>query len=88
MGLQKHSRIVDPIYNLIMLMVALPVLDTPRPAGNQPSRNVSFVTTTGCFNGGVSVQTVRYRKRRGGEFYRNFGCGLRFFVSADCPAAD
>lgn len=47
--LQKHSRIVDPIMNLIMLMVALPVLIRRDPREIKSAILISFVTTTGCF---------------------------------------
>jgi lipopolysaccharide export system permease protein len=47
--LQKHSRIVDPIMNLIMLMVALPVLICRDPKDMKSAILISFVTTLGCF---------------------------------------
>jgi len=47
--LQKHSRIVDPIMNLIMLMVALPVLICRDPRNMKSAILTSFVTTLGCF---------------------------------------
>lgn len=47
--LQKHARIVDPIMNLIMLMVALPVLICRDPKDMKSAILISFVTTLGCF---------------------------------------
>jgi lipopolysaccharide export system permease protein len=47
--LQKHSRIVDPIMNLIVLMAALPVLIRRDPREIKSAILVSFVTTLGCF---------------------------------------
>lgn len=47
--LQKHSRIVDPIMNLIMLMVALPVLICRDPKEIKSAIFVSFLTTLSCF---------------------------------------
>jgi lipopolysaccharide export LptBFGC system permease protein LptF len=43
--LQKHSRIVDPIMNLIVLMAALPVLIRRDPREIKSAILVSFVTT-------------------------------------------
>ena len=49
LALQKHSRITDPIVNLIMLMVALPVLVCRDPKAMKTAILTSFLTTTSCF---------------------------------------
>lgn len=49
LALQKHNRITDPIVNLIMLMVALPVLVCRDPKAMKTAVLVSFLTTTSCF---------------------------------------
>jgi lipopolysaccharide export system permease protein len=48
-ALQKHSRITAPIINLIMLMVALPVLVCRDPRDMKTAILVSFLTTGACF---------------------------------------
>jgi lipopolysaccharide export LptBFGC system permease protein LptF len=49
LALQKHSRITDPIMNLIMLMVALPVLVCRDPKAMKTAIMTSFAFTTACF---------------------------------------
>ncbi len=49
LSLQKNSRITDPIINLIMLMVALPVLVCRDPKAMKTAILISFVTTASCF---------------------------------------
>ncbi|MDH4203797.1 MAG: LptF/LptG family permease [Phycisphaerae bacterium] len=49
LALQKHNRITDPIVNLIMLMVALPVLVCRDPKAMKTAVLISFLTTTSCF---------------------------------------
>ena len=49
LALQKHSRITDPIINLIMLMVALPVLVCRDPKAMKTAVLISFLTTLSCF---------------------------------------
>ncbi|MEN8126473.1 MAG: LptF/LptG family permease [Planctomycetota bacterium] len=49
LALQKHSRITDPIINLIMLMVALPVLVCRDPKAMKTAILISFLTTLSCF---------------------------------------
>ena len=49
LALQKYSRITDPIINLIVLMVALPVLVCRDPKAMKTAILTSFLTTTGCF---------------------------------------
>jgi lipopolysaccharide export LptBFGC system permease protein LptF len=49
LALQKHSRITNPIINLIMLMVALPVLICRDPRAMKTAILVSFITTSTCF---------------------------------------
>lgn len=49
LALQKHSRFTDPIINLIMLMVALPVLVCRDPKAMKTAILTSFVLTTSCF---------------------------------------
>lgn len=49
LALQKHNHITNPIINLIMLMVALPVLVCRDPKGMKTAIAISFVTTTSCF---------------------------------------
>jgi lipopolysaccharide export system permease protein len=47
--LQRHSRITDPILNLVMLLVALPVLVCRDPRDMKTAILISFVASTGCF---------------------------------------
>jgi lipopolysaccharide export system permease protein len=47
--LQKHIRITDPLINLIMLMVALPVLVCRDPRNMKSAIMTSFVVTSACF---------------------------------------
>jgi len=47
--LQKHSRITDPIMNLVMLLVALAVLVCRDPRDMKSAIAISFATTAGCF---------------------------------------
>jgi len=49
LALQKHSRITDPLVNLIMLMVALPVLVCRDPKAMKTAIGISFLTTASCF---------------------------------------
>lgn len=49
LALQKHSRITNPIVNMIMLMVALPVLVCRDPKAMKTAILVSFLTTGACF---------------------------------------
>jgi lipopolysaccharide export LptBFGC system permease protein LptF len=46
---QKHFRITDPIINLTMLMVSLPVLICRDPRAMKSAILVSFVLTAACF---------------------------------------
>jgi lipopolysaccharide export system permease protein len=46
---QKHFRITDPIINMIMLMVALPVLVCRDPKSMKPAIMKSFAITGACF---------------------------------------
>lgn len=46
---QKHFRITDPIINLTMLMVSLPVLICRDPKGMKSAILISFVLTAACF---------------------------------------
>jgi lipopolysaccharide export LptBFGC system permease protein LptF len=46
---QKHFRITDPIINLTMLMVSLPVLICRDPKAMKSAILVSFVLTAACF---------------------------------------
>lgn len=49
LAVQKHGRITVPIVNLIMLMVALPVLVCRDPKAMKSAIMISFITTTSCF---------------------------------------
>lgn len=49
LAFQKHTRITDPIINLIMLMVALPVLVCRDPKAMKSAILISFATTLSCF---------------------------------------
>ena len=49
LALQKNSRITDPLVNLIMLMVALPVLVCRDPKAMKMAIGISFLTTASCF---------------------------------------
>jgi lipopolysaccharide export LptBFGC system permease protein LptF len=49
LAFQKHIRITDPIVNLIMLMVALPVLVCRDPKAMKTAILISFLTTLSCF---------------------------------------
>ncbi|MEN6336760.1 MAG: LptF/LptG family permease [Phycisphaerales bacterium] len=46
---QKHFRITDPLINLTMLMVSLPVLICRDPRTMKSAILVSFILTAGCF---------------------------------------
>ena len=46
---QKHFRITDPIVNLLMLMVALPVLVCRDPKAMKAAMAISFAVTGSCF---------------------------------------
>ncbi len=46
---QKHFRITDPIINLAMLMVCLPILVCRDPKSMKSSIMISFAVTTACF---------------------------------------
>ncbi|MBN1796251.1 MAG: LptF/LptG family permease [Sedimentisphaerales bacterium] len=46
---QKHFRITDPIINLIMLLVALPILVCRDPRTMKSAIMISFATTTACY---------------------------------------
>lgn len=46
---QKHFRITDPIINLIMLMVSLPILVCRDPNSMKSAVMISFATTGACF---------------------------------------
>jgi lipopolysaccharide export LptBFGC system permease protein LptF len=46
---QKHFRITDPIINLVMLMVCLPILVCRDPRSMKSAIMISFATTTACF---------------------------------------
>jgi lipopolysaccharide export system permease protein len=49
LSLQKHTRVTGPIINMIMLMVALPVLVCRDPRTMKTAILVSFATTASCF---------------------------------------
>jgi lipopolysaccharide export system permease protein len=46
---QKHFRITDPIINMVMLMVALPILVCRDPKGMKTAILISFAVTSACF---------------------------------------
>ena len=46
---QKHFRITDPIENLIMLMISLPVLVCRDPKSMKSAIMISFTLTVSCF---------------------------------------
>jgi len=46
---QKHFRITDPIINLIMLMISLPILVCRDPKATKSAIMISFATTGACF---------------------------------------
>jgi len=46
---QKHFRITEPIINLVMLMVCLPILVCRDPKSMKSAIMISFGTTTACF---------------------------------------
>lgn len=46
---QKHFHITDPLINIIMLLIALPVLVCRDPKAMKTSIGLSFVLTTLCF---------------------------------------
>jgi lipopolysaccharide export system permease protein len=47
--LQKHSRITDPVINIVMLMVALPVLVCRDPKAMKTAIMISFAVTSLCY---------------------------------------
>lgn len=46
---QKHYRVTEPIINLIMLMISLPILVCRDPKSMKSAVIISFVTTGSCF---------------------------------------
>ncbi|MGA1979192.1 MAG: LptF/LptG family permease [Sedimentisphaerales bacterium] len=46
---QKHFRITDPLINLVMLMVCLPILVCRDPKSMKSAIMISFGTTAACF---------------------------------------
>ena len=46
---QKHFRITDPIINLVMLMISLPILVCRDPKSMKSAIIISFGTTAACF---------------------------------------
>ena len=46
---QKHFRVTEPIINLVMLMVALPILVCREPKAMKTAIMISFGTTLSCF---------------------------------------
>lgn len=46
---QKHFRITDPIINLIMLLISLPLLVCRDPKTMKTAMVMSFIVTTACF---------------------------------------
>jgi len=46
---QKHFRLTDPIINLVMLMVSLPILVVRDPRSMKSAIMISFALTAGCF---------------------------------------
>lgn len=46
---QKHFRITDPLINLVMLMISLPILVCRDPRAMKSAIMISFATTTACF---------------------------------------
>ncbi len=46
---QKHFRITDPIINLVMLMISLPVLVCRDPKAMKSAVMISFLLTSTCF---------------------------------------
>ena len=46
---QKHFRITDPIINLVMLMIGLPILVCRDPKSMKTAIAISFATTAACY---------------------------------------
>ena len=46
---QKNFRVTDPVMNIVMLMIALPVLVCRDPKTMKPAIMISFATTGACF---------------------------------------
>lgn len=46
---QKHFRITDPLINLVMLMISLPILVCRDPKAMKSAVAISFATTGACF---------------------------------------
>ena len=46
---QKHFRITEPIINLVMLLVALPILVCREPKAMKSAIMISFGATSACF---------------------------------------
>lgn len=55
---QKHFRITDPIINMVMLMVALPILVCRDPKKMKTAILISFGFTTACFIVSFSCKMV------------------------------
>ena len=46
---QKHFRVTEPIINLVMLMVCLPILVCRDPKAMKSAVTISFALVGGCF---------------------------------------
>ncbi|MHC4105711.1 MAG: LptF/LptG family permease, partial [Planctomycetota bacterium] len=46
---QKHFRVTEPIINLVMLMVCLPILVCRDPKSMKSAVTISFAVVGGCF---------------------------------------
>jgi lipopolysaccharide export system permease protein len=46
---QKHFRVTDPIINLVMLMISLPILVCRDPKSMKSAIMISFTATSACF---------------------------------------
>lgn len=46
---QKHFRITDPIINLVMLMISLPILVCREPKAMKTAVMLSFIVTSSCY---------------------------------------
>ncbi len=81
---QKHFRITDPLINLTMLMVSLPVLICRDPRTMKSAILVSFVLTAACFVTTFVCKMLATEVVFGSRLCRNSGPGCP--SSFSCPS--
>ncbi len=75
---QKHSRVTEPIINLTMLMLALPILVCRDPKSMKSAIMISFAATAGCF---ITTFICKMLAPEADTFYRiGFWAWLPIFI--------